>query len=182
MGQIDIRRFQIGNLDDVLFEVHEAMVADNFEIEPPVSDEMLDSIVGTDIRYRHTQRRITEFLIERYDYVHFLKNMNGLEYNGLIFYGIGESQYENSSPMNIIQINQDVFSDPDLIDENLRDKILIGEDSTSILTYNTRHDCYEIRDRIGTDYVEKEFSRFSELLQEEFNKVHLDPVEMEAHE
>ncbi|MFX2843999.1 YrhA family protein, partial [Escherichia coli] len=57
--------------------------------------------------------------------------------------------------------NNDDFINPDL-----QERLVIGDDSISIFTYDIKNNFFEIRDNIGTENIFSSFSDFSSFLNE----------------
>ncbi|MCV5212785.1 YrhA family protein, partial [Escherichia coli] len=57
--------------------------------------------------------------------------------------------------------NNDDFINPDL-----QERLVIGDDSISIFTYDIKSNFFEIRDNIGTENIFSSFSDFSSFLNE----------------
>lgn len=101
-------------------------------------------------------------------YLNFLCEANGLEYNGLVFYGTKNSEtYPNSSPLNLLEMNI-VFRDSSKCEK--LGLIVLGEDSTGILVFSIIENQFQYRDRIRVDRV-TEYLNFENLLQDEIAKV-----------
>lgn len=157
-------------------KLKELIIRDQYNLEQPFSD------LDTDLT-RHLiappkdkiMRSVLSFLHKSEEYREFLKVMNGAEYNGLLFYGIGHSKHESASELDMITINQALWEDEEFIDENLKDKVVFGENSTSIFTFDQKTQKYEIRDRIGTDRLDQSFPKFHLLLKQEIQKADLRP-------
>lgn len=102
------------------------------------------------------------------DYLAFLALMDGAESNGLIVYGSkNASQDDQCSPLNLLEMNID-FQDSVLA--SLPHTVVLGESSTSLLTYNDQSKEYASRDRIAVDRAEVHTS-FNSLLSAELQKV-----------
>lgn len=101
-------------------------------------------------------------------YAMFLQIVDGLEFNGLIIYGTKKSIMDPySSSLDFFEMNN-VFQG------ELRDRgydiIIIGEDSTGLLSFDNKMNQFQYRDRIGLDRVES-FTSFEQMLKEEIEKV-----------
>ncbi|EHM1384156.1 hypothetical protein KFS98_003643 [Salmonella enterica] len=146
------------------------MIRDDYNVEPPSQHPVLVSPFSN-IFLQNTYT----FISESAEYEAFIEVMNGAEYNGLMIYGTSESEYDSASPLSIFSINRDLWSDPDFIDDNLKGKVIFGENSTSIFTYDVATGEYEIRDRIGTDRLDESYQYLSQLLEQEIAKADLRP-------
>jgi hypothetical protein len=129
-------------------------------IEPPAS---ADEIAQFKISVKE------EFQIELpCEYLEFLQIANGLEFNGLIIYGTRNSTASHdTSPLDFFEMNV-LFKESYRI--ALSEFVVIGEDSTGILTFSSSLNQFEYRDRIGVDRVTI-FPNFKELLKSEVVKV-----------
>ena len=65
---------------------------------------------------------------------------------------------------NIYIRNVDTRTDEIYLDQNLTDKVLIGEDGISVIVYSFADDCFQIRDKVSTDYVIESHNQFHGLL------------------
>ncbi|BEU01366.1 hypothetical protein OAG1_01660 [Agarivorans sp. OAG1] len=129
-------------------------------LEPPATDIEVIELVGT-VRSLFSIELPKEFLS-------FLKLVNGLEFNGLIIYGTKNSETDlNGSSLDIVEMNE-VFRESLRSDE--LDVIIVGEDSSGILVYESSSDKFQFRDRIGIDRVDS-FSSFEDMLNIEIEKV-----------
>jgi len=101
-------------------------------------------------------------------YETFLQIVNGLEFNGLIIYGTKNSENDlDASSLDLFEMNEVHM---DSLRTSKLDVIVIGEDSTGLLTYDMNTKQFQYRDRIGLDKVEP-FSSFEEMLKVEIEKV-----------
>ncbi len=129
-------------------------------IEPPASAEEIDQF-----KKRAKENLKLELPAE---YLEFLQAANGLEFNGLIIYGTRNSTISgDASPLDFFEMN-------DLARESYRKElfefVVIGEDSTGILTFSDSAKLFQYRDRIGIDRV-TDFPSFEELLKSEVAKI-----------
>lgn len=150
------------------------MIRDDYNVEDPRRHPVLIS--------PYSNKSLADtytFIHESTEYEAFTEVMNGAEYNGLMIYGTSESDYDSASPLSIFNINRDLWSDPDFIDDNLKGKVIFGENSTSIFTYDVASGLYEIRDRIGTDRLDESYQYLAQLLEQEIAKADLRPHHQE---
>ncbi len=132
-------------------------------------DEFIPSSVGDSELKVFIERVHSSFSITFPEqYINFLQIVNGFEFNGLIIYGTKNSDEDpDASSLDFFEMNNILQNS--LKDSNL-DVVVIGEDSTGILTYDNKKNQFQYRDRIGLDRVEI-FSSFEELLEVEIEKV-----------
>jgi len=97
------------------------------------------------------------------DYVTFLETMDGFEFDGLILFSLSipEPLVRNLFVMNDFYRDNDDYINPDL-----SERIVIGNDSISIFTYDSKTNLFEIRDNVGTENVFGSFSKFTDFLSE----------------
>ncbi|WP_374206558.1 YrhA family protein [Enterobacter roggenkampii] len=86
-----------------------------------------------------------------------------LEFNAATIYGFsqiadGEMLWSNIYTMNFYNRDNEIFIDPDL-----KDNIVIGEDSMSYFLYNMECKTFEIRDKIAPGVLES-FIEFNGIL------------------
>ena len=129
-------------------------------LEPPATDSELNEFID---------KANTVFSTDIPDeYIEFLKIVNGLEFNGLIIYGTKNSETDpNSSPLDLFEMNEMFHELDNPIISNL---IVVGEDSTGVLTYDKSTKEFQYRDRIALDRIES-YSSFREMLEMEVDKV-----------
>lgn len=146
------------------------MAADNYPIASPVAADVMDDLLqsvppaGWDASKKSAYLDILRLLMNRPDYADMFNVMDGLEYNGLTLYCLMEA--ENGAPVwsNIFIRNIDTRDNDIYIDPNLTDKVLIGEDGMSFYAFSFSENCFQIRDRVATDYVIESHACFSDLL------------------
>jgi len=146
------------------------MVANNYPIANPIAPDIMADLIHKaapdewDVQKRTAYEDIQRLMISRPDYADMFKIMDGLEYNGLILYGM--VQAENGEPLwsNIYVRNFEARDNEIYVDPNLSDKVLIGEDGMSVFAYSFTGDCFQIRDKASTEYVIESYSHFNELL------------------
>lgn len=146
------------------------MVSDNYPVASPVApDTMADLMrkpapVEWDETKRGVYADIQRLVSSRPDYADMFKIMDGLEYNGLTLYGM--TQAENGEPAwsNIYIRNIDTRDNDIYVDPNLADKLVIGEDGMSVFVYSLKEDCFQLRDRVSTDYAIESHATFGDLL------------------
>ena len=65
-----------------------------------------------------------------------------------------------------IEVNEFYRNNDDFINPDLQERLVIGDDSISIFTYDIKSNFFEIRDNIGTENIFSSFSDFSSFLNE----------------
>lgn len=157
------------NISEILNDLKSKMNNWKYPIEAPIAHQYIESI---------TKRKATSNLsamLEKLgdevcllfanhpDYVTFLKTMDGFEFDGLILFSLSipEPLVRNLFVMNDFYRDNDDFINPDL-----SERLVIGNDSISIFTYDSKTNLFEIRDKIGTDNIFGAFSNFTDFLSE----------------
>ena len=85
----------------------------------------------------------------------------------MIIYGTKNSENHHASSLDLFEMNEVLM---DSLRASKLDVIVIGEDSTGLLTYDINTKQFQFRDRIGLDSAEP-FSSFEEMLKVEIDKV-----------
>lgn len=153
------------------------MVANNYPVAKPVAQNTMADLIRNsppsewDAHKKTDYTDVQRLLITRQDYAHMFKLMDGLEYNGLTFYGLAHAENGELLWSNIFIRNFDVRDNNIYIDPNLSDKVVIGEDGMSVFTYNFAADRFEIRDKVSTHYVIEAHDQFSDFLSAALNTV-----------
>lgn len=158
------------NTDELLDIFKALMTADNYPIANPVNPAVMADLMRNappaewGSQKRTVYEDIQRLMVTRSDYLNMFNIMDGLEYNGLTLYNV--VQAENGVPLwsNIYIRNVDTRTDEIYLDQNLTDKVLIGEDGISVIVYSFADDCFQIRDKVSTDYVIESHNQFHELL------------------
>lgn len=156
-------------IDDLLIELKIMMDKFAYPIENAIKSSFITSI--TERNSKNETSSILEQLCDELcilfsnqpDYLTFLEAMDGFEYNGLRIFSLSipEPLVKNLFIMNEFYRNNDDYINPDLAE-----RLVIGDDSISLFTYDTKTDLFEIRDNIGTDNVFGTFKSFTEFLDE----------------
>ncbi|WP_438429246.1 protein YrhA, partial [Escherichia coli] len=97
------------------------------------------------------------------DYLTFLRAMDGFEVNGLRLFSLSIPE---PSVKNLFAVNEFYRDNDDFINPDLQERLVIGDDSISIFTYDIKSNFFEIRDNIGTENIFSSFSDFSSFLNE----------------
>ncbi|HGY8655013.1 TPA: protein YrhA, partial [Escherichia coli] len=82
------------------------------------------------------------------DYLNFLRAMDGFEVNGLRLFSLSIPE---PSVKNLFTVNEFYRNNDDFINPDLQERLVIGDDSISIFTYDIKSNFFEIRDNIGTE-------------------------------
>lgn len=156
-------------IEPLLIELKSMMNYWNFHIEDAIKESFIESM--TKRNEEHQTSSILETLCDEVcilfnkhpDYIIFLKTMDGFEFDGLILYSLSipEPLVKNLFIMNEFYRNNDDYINPDLAE-----RLVIGNDSISLFTYDTKTDLFEIRDNIGTERVFGAFNNFPDFLNE----------------
>ncbi|ESN16946.1 hypothetical protein L370_00292 [Enterobacter sp. MGH 24] len=112
---------------------------------------------------KNVHQDIKTIFDERQDIKHFYAKIDGLEFNAATIYGFsqvadGELLWSNIYTMNFYYRDNEIFIDPDL-----KDSIVIGEDSMSYFLYNMECKIFEVRDKIAPGVLES-FNEFNGIL------------------
>ncbi|WP_414057543.1 YrhA family protein [Pantoea dispersa] len=158
----DIKQL-IGNLST-------KMVASNYPIAGPVDSNVIADLTHKappeewDAHKISVYEDIQHLLVNRKDYSDMFKFMDGLEFNGLTLYNLVQS--ENGEPLwsNIYIRNIETRENDIYVDPNLAGEVLIGEDGMSVFVYSLTDDCFQIRDKVSTEYVIESHEKFSHFL------------------
>ncbi|MGU3486648.1 YrhA family protein [Enterobacter bugandensis] len=157
------------NISEILNDLKIKMTDWKYPIENPITEQYIDSI---------TKRKSTSSLnpmleklgdevcllfVNQPDYVTFLETMDGFEYNGLILFSLSIPE-----PLvrNLFVINDFYRDNDDYINPDLAQRLVIGEDSISLFTYDTKSNLFAIRDKVGTENVFGSFDSFTDFLRE----------------
>lgn len=154
---------------DLITKLRNMMEHDNYPINDPVSKRFLNSMMRKSINaeLESISSDIARLLIAQPDYVDFLESMDGFEYDGLILYSFSVKGNDDKPPVNNIFLYNDNFRFNDIyVDLNLSERIVIGQDSISLFTYDFSENIFQIRDNVGTENVFGSFSNFSDFLSE----------------
>ncbi|EML2065814.1 hypothetical protein RVW73_002285 [Enterobacter asburiae] len=157
------------NINDILIELKGIMDKWEYPVEAPIKDSFLESIKNRESSntlnpmLQTLGNEIDLLFTNQPDYVSFLKFMDGFEYNGLILFSLSipEPFVRNLFVMNDFYRDNDDYINPDLAQ-----RLVIGEDSISLFTYDTKSNLFEIRDNVGTENVFGSFDNFTDFLKE----------------
>jgi len=141
------------------------MVKYQYDIATPLPQEIQEFIQSdappadwNEIK-KNTHKDIKTMFDERLDVKYFYAKIDGFEFNAATIYGFsqvadGELLWSNIFTMNFYNRDNEIFIDPDL-----KDNIVIGEDSMSYFLYNMECKTFEVRDKIAPGVLES----FNEL-------------------
>lgn len=155
--------------ENLLTELIEMMRSFSYPIEQPIKKSFLDSLFNKTIQtetsaiIEHLCDEILILFARQPDYLTFLKTIDGFEFNGLKMFSLSvpEPLVKNLFVINEFYRNNDNYLNPNLIE-----RLVIGDDSISAFTYDTKTNLFEIRDNIGTENVFGSFETFSDFLSE----------------
>ena len=129
----------------------------DYPFEAPLKESFIESIIQIEFNSNSTNcleklcNEVSILFNNQPDYLNFLRAMDGFEVNGLRLFSLSIPEPS---------VNDD-FINPDL-----QERLVIGDDSISIFTYDIKSNFFEIRDNIGTENIFSSFSDFSSFLNE----------------
>ncbi|ENY3516289.1 protein YrhA [Escherichia coli O146:H28] len=141
----------------------------DYPFEAPLKESFIESIIQIEFNSNSTNfleklcNEVSILFNNQPDYLTFLRAMDGFEVNGLRLFSLSipEPLVKNLFTVNEFYRNNDDFINPDL-----QERLVIGDDSISIFTYDIKSNFFEIRDNIGTENIFSSFSDFSSFLNE----------------
>lgn len=145
------------------------MIRWEYPVQNPIKKSFIESIIKRESTTEASLilDKITDELCVLFanhpDYITFLKCMDSFEYNGLTLYSLSvlEPIIKNLFVMNEFYRNNDDYIDPDLAT-----RLVMGENGTSLFTYDTKMDLFEIRDNVATESIYGSFNSFADFLAE----------------
>jgi hypothetical protein len=157
------------NIYNILDNLKNEMTKWEYPIQDPLKNTFIESItkrkttIDTSPILEDLANELYILFVNQPDYVSLLEAMDGFEYNGLTLYSLSvpEPLIKNLFVVNEFYRNNDDYIDPDLVE-----RLVIGEDSISLFTYDSKTNLFEIRDNIGTENVFGSFSNFTDFLSE----------------
>lgn len=157
------------NIYNILDNLKNEMTKWEYPIQDPLKNTFIESItkrkttIDTSPILEDLANELYILFVNQPDYVSLLEAMDGFEYNGLTLYSVSvpEPLIKNLFVVNEFYRNNDDYIDPDLVE-----RLVIGEDSISLFTYDSKTNLFEIRDNIGTENVFGSFSNFTDFLSE----------------
>lgn len=155
------------NIYNMLDNLKNEMTKWEYPIQEPLKDTFIDSITkrkpATDTSpiLEDLANELCILFVNQPDYVLLLEKMDGFEYDGLTLYSLSVPE-----PLikNLFIVNEFYRNNDDYIDPDLAERLVIGENSISLFTYDTKTNLFEIRDNIGTDNIFGSFSNFTNFL------------------
>lgn len=155
------------NIYNMLDNLKNEMTKWEYPIQEPLKDTFIDSITkrkpATDTSpiLEDLANELCILFVNQPDYVLLLEKMDGFEYDGLTLYSLSVPE-----PLikNLFVVNEFYRNNDDYIDPDLAERLVIGENSISLFTYDTKTNLFEIRDNIGTDNIFGSFSNFTDFL------------------
>lgn len=153
----------------MLDNLKDEMVKWEYPIQDPIKNSFIESITKrnskTDISpiLEDLANELCILFVNQPDYVSLLETMDGFEYDGLTLYSLSVPE-----PIikNLFVVNEFYRNNDDYIDPDLAKRLVIGENSISLFTYDTKNNLFEIRDNVGTENVFGSFSNFTDFLTE----------------
>lgn len=151
----------------MLDNLKDEMVKWEYPIQDPIKNSFIESITKrnskTDISpiLEDLANELCILFVNQPDYVSLLETMDGFEYDGLTLYSLSVPE-----PIikNLFVVNEFYRNNDDYIDPDLAKRLVIGENSISLFTYDTKNNLFEIRDNVGTENVFGSFSNFTDFL------------------
>lgn len=157
------------NIQSLSHELITMMKESKYPIEEPLSSLFIESLADNNsakdvnILLKQIAHEAHLLLTNQPEYIDFLTVMDGFEYNALTLFS-----FSIPEPLvkNIFLINEFYRNNDDFIDPDLENRLVIGEDSISLFTYDTKTNLFEIRDNVATDSVYGSFDNFTEFFSE----------------
>lgn len=147
----------------------------DYPFEAPLKESFIESIIQIEFNSNSTNcleklcNEVSILFNNQPDYLNFLRAMDGFEVNGLRLFSLSIPE---PSVKNLFTVNEFYRNNDDFINPDLQERLVIGDDSISIFTYDIKSNFFEIRDNIGTENIFSSFSDFSSFLNESWTVVH----------
>ena len=141
----------------------------DYPFEAPLKESFIESIIQIEFNSNSTNcleklcNEVSILFNNQPDYLNFLRAMDGFEVNGLRLFSLSIPEH---SVKNLLTVNEFYRNNDDFINPDLQERLVIGDDSISIFTYDIKSNFFEIRDNIGTENIFSSFSDFSSFLNE----------------
>ncbi|EFJ4020562.1 hypothetical protein G3D72_000107 [Escherichia coli] len=141
----------------------------DYPFEAPLKESFIESIIQIEFNSISTNcleklcNEVSILFNNQPDYLTFLRAMDGFEANGLRLFSLSIPE---PSVKNLFAVNEFYRNNDDFINPDLQERLVIGDDSISIFTYDIKSNFFEIRDNIGTENIFSSFSDFSSFLNE----------------
>ncbi|HCB3587582.1 YrhA family protein [Citrobacter koseri] len=145
------------------------MSVNGYPIQVPISTSFIKSImdIDTDKNIKPLLKdlgfEVKKLLLNQPDFITFLELMDGFEFNGLTLFSFAVPE---PTVNNVFLMNDFYRNNNDYIDPELEHRLVIGEDSISLFTYDTKTNLFEIRDNVSSESVYGSFNNFSDFLSE----------------
>ena len=140
-----------------------------YPFEAPLKESFIESIIQIKFNSNSTNcleklcNEVSILFNNQPDYLTFLRAMDGFEVNGLRLFSLSIPE---PPVKNLFAVNEFYRDNDDFINPDLQERLVIGNDSISIFTYDIKSNFFEIRDNIGTENIFSSFSDFSSFLNE----------------
>lgn len=155
----DLKEMKYGLVENL----QHLMARFNFSVAPP-ADPVLFSNIRNNTSHNHLSKEMktlsdeaAELLKSHPDFMSFLKEIDGFEFNGIILYNFSNTE---PSLQNFFIINDFYRHNDDFINPDLAERLVLGEDGTSVFTYDIQKHLFEIRDRIWTENIYSSHDNF----------------------
>ena len=156
-------------IKEILVELKKMMDEWSYPIEEPIELSFIESIINKNLSMNlhpmltSLRDELCLLFHNQPEYLTFLEQMDGFEYNGLILFSLSipEPSVKNLFIMNEFYRDNDGFINPEL-----SQRLVIGNDSISLFTYDSITNFFEIRDNVATENVFGSFDNFSDFLKE----------------
>lgn len=141
----------------------------DYPFEAPLKESFIESIIQIKFNSNPTNcleklcNEVSILFNNQPDYLTFLRAMDGFEVNRLRLFSLSIPE---PSVKNLFAVNEFYRNNDDFINPDLQERLVIGDDSISIFTYDIKNNFFEIRDNIGTENIFSSFSDFSSFLNE----------------
>ncbi|MDN0749147.1 hypothetical protein FCX56_07130 [Escherichia coli] len=141
----------------------------DYPFEAPLKESFIESIIQIKFNSNSTNcleklcNEVSILFNNQPDYLTFLREMDGFEVNRLRLFRLSIPE---PSVKNLFAVNEFYRDNDDFINPDLQERLVIGNDSISIFTYDIKSNFFEIRDNIGTENIFSSFSDFSSFLNE----------------
>lgn len=147
----------------------------DYPFEAPLKESFIESIIQIEFNSNSTNcleklcNEVSILFKNQPDYLTFLRAMDGFEVNGLRLFSLSIPE---PSVKNLFAVNEFYRNNDDFINPDLQERLVIGDYSISIFTYDIKSNFFEIRDNIGTENIFSSFSDFSSFLNEIMDSCH----------
>lgn len=141
----------------------------DYPFEAPLKESFIESTIQIKFNSNSTNcleklcNEVSILFNNQPDYLTFLRAMDGFEVNGLRLFSLSIPE---PPVKNLFAVNEFYRDNDDFINPDLQERLVIGDDSISIFTYDIKSNFFEIRDNIGTENIFSSFSDFSSFLNE----------------